>query len=99
MQTEGELHVKVNDAYSRTLSLAAARVNAGITRAEAANEVGITAQQLGAYERGDSEPGAIVFLRLCSLYSVGPYEIRFDEKLLKKKERKEHHERDADGKR
>ena len=91
--------MKVSDVYSRTLSLAAARVNVGITRTEVANEVGITTQQLGAYERGDSEPGAIVFLKLCSLYSVDPYEIRFDEKLLKKKERKEHHEREADGKR
>ena len=81
------------------LNLMAARVNAGLTRAEASRALGISENTLGNYERGNVEPGAIIFMRICELYDVAAENIRFDEKLLEKKGRCKSDEREADGQR
>ena len=68
-----------------TLSLMAARVRARLSRAEAAEKLGVSVAMLGKYERGEVEPGAIAFQRMLILYDVGPEDIEFEPNLLRKK--------------
>ena len=71
-----------------TLSLYAARVNAGMSRAFVADELGSAAGTLGKYEKGEIEPGSIVFVQMCKLYGVPCEMIRFEERLIKRREKK-----------
>lgn len=68
-----------------TLSLKAARVNKGLTRAEAAKQLGISESTLGAYERGEVEPRAIVFQKMLILYELDADQIEFSPELIEKK--------------
>lgn len=71
-----------------TLSLYAARVNAGLSRTFVADTLGVSVGTLGEYERGEIEPGAIVFVQMCKLYGVPCEIIRFEDRLIKRREEK-----------
>lgn len=60
-----------------TLSLEAARVNAGLSRKQVEEKTGISVANLGRYERGAAEPKASHLQVLCQLYSVGIEDLRF----------------------
>ena len=62
-----------------TLSLAAARVNTGLSRKEVSAKTGITISMLGRYETGKSEPRASDLQKLCALYHVRIDQLRFDD--------------------
>lgn len=89
----------INDTL--TLSLQAARINKGLSRAEASRLLGISVSTLSNYERGLREPGAIIFMKMCGLYGIEAERIRFDEKLLGGNDggpgKEVSHERKADG--
>lgn len=52
------------------LTLAAARVNAGLTQQEVAEKLHISARQLIKWERGDVVPKELAIRGLASLYGV-----------------------------
>lgn len=52
------------------MTLKAARVNAGLTQKEAANELKVSNKTLGKWENGDSIPNAKYIEPICNLYSV-----------------------------
>ena len=52
------------------LTLAAARINAGMTQAEVAEKLHISARALGQWERGDVVPKEPTILGLASFYGV-----------------------------
>lgn len=52
------------------ISLAAARVNAGLKQTEAAKELGITEKTLGGYERGQTAIPGHVLQKAAKLYDI-----------------------------
>lgn len=58
------------------ISLAAARVNAGLTQEDAAKKLHVTKQTLVNYEKGKTIPKPAQFNMLCEMYSV-PRDIIF----------------------
>lgn len=52
------------------ISLAAARVNAGLTQAEVAKEMKVTKNTIVAWERGAREPKMSQARRLSELYNI-----------------------------
>jgi DNA-binding XRE family transcriptional regulator len=52
------------------ITLAAARVNAGLTQKEAAKALCVSNKTLGAWESGKSSPKAKYVVTLCELYGV-----------------------------
>jgi transcriptional regulator with XRE-family HTH domain len=52
------------------ISLAAARVNAGLKQMEAAKELGITEKTLGGYERGQTAIPGHVLQKAAKLYDI-----------------------------
>lgn len=54
-------------------SLAAARVNAGLSQKKAAERLGISNKTLCSWENYASYPGADMIPKICELYSV-PYD-------------------------
>lgn len=52
------------------ISLAAARVNAGLKQMEAAKELGITEKTLGGYERGQAAIPGHVLQKAARLYDI-----------------------------
>lgn len=46
------------------------RVLRGITRGEAADGIGVTAETIGRWERGDSEPTRPYLIKLAEMYGV-----------------------------
>ena len=52
------------------LTLKAARVNAGMTQAEAAEKIGVSTNTLCAYERGTTFPDVRVLKRIEDVYGV-----------------------------
>lgn len=52
------------------LTIKAARVNKGLTQAEAAKRLGISVETLGNYERGKNFPDVICLKKMESLYGV-----------------------------
>jgi transcriptional regulator with XRE-family HTH domain len=52
------------------ISLAAARVNAGLKQVEAAKELGITEKTLGGYERGQTAIPGHVLQKAAKLYDI-----------------------------
>lgn len=52
------------------LSLAAARVNAGYTQAEAASKIGVSIGSIVRWENYKAAPNIADFKRLCNLYHV-----------------------------
>lgn len=61
----------------KTISLKAARVNAGFLREEVAEIMGVTENTVYRWENGS--PYTKDFIRLCKLYRVEPTRIRFGE--------------------
>lgn len=55
------------------ITLAAARVNAGLTQAEAAKALNISNKTLGLWEKGSSFPNARQISDICTLYGI-PYD-------------------------
>ena len=53
-----------------TVSLKAARVNAGLTQKDAAARVGVSERTLNKWENGKSFPTIDRFIGLCHLYGV-----------------------------
>lgn len=60
-----------------TISLKAARINAGFLREEVAEIMGVTENTVYRWENGS--PYSKDFIRLCKLYRVDPARIRFGE--------------------
>ena len=60
-----------------TISLKAARINAGFLREEVAEIMGVTENTVYRWENGS--PYSKDFIRLCKLYRVNPARIRFGE--------------------
>ena len=58
------------------ISLAAARVNAGLTQKEAAKVLGISQKTLFNYEKGDNIPNWEMVKRISNIYGI-PDEIIF----------------------
>lgn len=52
------------------ISLAAARVNAGLTQEEAAKMVHVSKQSIVNWEKGKSEPNISQFRALCDVYGI-----------------------------
>ncbi len=52
------------------ISLAAARVNAGMTQEEAANALGINRTTLIKWENGQTIPGTIQVIALANVYKI-----------------------------
>ena len=52
------------------ISLAAARVNAGLTQAEVADKMGVTANTVVNWEKGNATPSVIVARQLANLYGL-----------------------------
>lgn len=59
------------------ISLAAARVNAGLTQKEAAVMLGVSNKTLAAWEKRESFPNAIQIQKICELYVVSYDNINF----------------------
>ena len=55
------------------ISLASARVNAGLTQKEAAEELGVSNKTLCSWENSKSFPDALQIEKICELYGV-PYD-------------------------
>ena len=55
------------------ISLASARVNAGLTQKEAAEELNVSNKTLCSWEKGESFPDALQIDKICKLYGV-PYD-------------------------
>lgn len=53
------------------LTLAAARVNAGLTRKEVSRITGISVAMLGRYESGKTEIRGTALQKMCLLYKIG----------------------------
>lgn len=52
------------------ITLAAARVNAGLTQTQAGKAIGLSASTLANYENGISYPDVLRALSLCELYKI-----------------------------
>lgn len=59
------------------ITLKSARVNKGLTQAQAAKEIGITADTLSNYERGKSYPDVPIIKKIEAVYGVSYSEIKF----------------------
>lgn len=59
------------------ISLAAARVNAGLTQKEAAAMLNVSNKTLGSWESGTSFPDAKQIEKICELYVVSYDNINF----------------------
>ena len=55
------------------ISLASARVNAGLSQKKAAVTLGVSNKTLSKWENGESYPDALQIEKICELYSV-PYD-------------------------
>ena len=52
------------------VTLAAARVNAGMKQTNVAREIGVVKETVSNWERGKTSPTATTLLRLCELYKA-----------------------------
>lgn len=55
------------------ITLASARVNAGLDQKEAAAELGVSNKTLSKWENGESFPDALQIEKICELYGI-PYD-------------------------
>ena len=67
-----------NGLIMAKITLKAARVNAGLTQAEAAAKLGIAQSTLKNWEYGHTDPKLPQFMKLCRLYGVS-CDIFFDD--------------------
>jgi len=61
------------------ISLAAARVNANLTQAEAAKQLGIANNTLIKWEKGEDFPKISQMRELCNLYQIDADHLKFPE--------------------
>lgn len=59
------------------ITLKSARVNKGLTQAQAAKEIGITVDTLSNYERGKSYPDVPIIKKIEEVYGMSYSEIKF----------------------
>lgn len=59
------------------ITLAAARVNAGLDRKTAANELGVSLDTLGNWENGNTFPNVPQIMKIENLYGVRYADIKF----------------------
>ncbi len=59
------------------ISLKAARVNAGLTQAEAGEIIGVGRDTIAKWEAGRSYPDVIAFQKLCEKYGVNMDDVIF----------------------
>ena len=64
------------------ISLAAARVNAGMTQEQAAKLLGVSKQTLNYWENGKTEPLYSAFKALCDLYGIDEDYVRLPQKSI-----------------
>jgi transcriptional regulator with XRE-family HTH domain len=62
------------------ISLAAARVNAGMTQEQAAAAMKVSKTTINGWENGKTEPQYSAFKALCALYGIDEIYIRLPEK-------------------
>lgn len=63
------------------ITLKAARVNAELTQAEAAQKIGVSVSTLKKWEKGVAFPRQPHIMKLCEVYGVGYDNIFFDSKI------------------
>ena len=63
------------------ITLRAARVNAGLTQAAAAKEIGVSVSTLKKWEKGIAFPRQPHIMKLCEVYGVAYDNIFFDSKI------------------
>ena len=61
------------------ISLAAARVNAGLKQGEAAEKIGVMPQTLRNWEKGKTAPNISQVNKMCSIYGISSDYIFFAE--------------------
>ena len=61
----------------KKITLAAARINAGLTQKEAAERLNVTPKTLGKWERAETFPDARHIDAICNLYAVSYEQIIF----------------------
>lgn len=66
----GNMMKGVKELAEVKISLAAARVNAGLTQSEAAKELHVTKQTLVNWEKNKSIPKPAQFYMLCEIYKI-----------------------------
>lgn len=59
------------------ITLKAARVNAGLSQKEVADELGVSNKTLCSWEHGDTSPSANYIDKLCKLYNASYDDIIF----------------------
>lgn len=64
--------MKLNDIGVR---LKWARLNAGYTQADAAEEIGVSRMMISSYEVGRRKPSMMKLERMCELYGIEPEEL------------------------
>ena len=65
--------IKMNERKRTAMykvTLAAARVNAGMKQTDVAREIGVVKETVSNWERGKTSPTATTLLRLCELYKA-----------------------------
>lgn len=60
-----------------TISLEAARINAGMSQRDAAKEIGVNVATLSNWERGKTSPDVDKFKALCTVYNCPSDIVRF----------------------
>lgn len=63
------------------ITLKAARVNAGLTQAEAAKKIGVSVSTLKNWEKGVTFPKQPHILKICEVYGIQYDHIFFDQKI------------------
>lgn len=59
------------------ITLAAARVNAGLTQTQAGKKLGLSASTLANYENGVSYPDVLRAISMCELYGINLNDIEW----------------------
>lgn len=78
------VNYKKGDDRLRTITLEAARKNAGYTQKEVAKAIGVHNQTVSKYEKDSSRIPFDLMERLCTLYGVSKDDIFFGKKYEKK---------------
>lgn len=58
-----------------TMTLKAARVNAGLTQKQVAEHIGVNKGTVCSWETGKTDPSIATFAKLCDLYGVQPNDV------------------------
>lgn len=79
-----EYYDEGEEVRKMSLTLKAARVNLGLSRKEAAAQIGISPETLGNYERGQSYPAIPVLKSIERVYGVAYNDLIFCSKITLK---------------